>query len=78
MSQVVASFQFHWCVKVENGVPNFIERNFDGTVDEAVAEMQIMATQPQFIIGQVLKADGFVCATVANGGAVRSLPAAAY
>lgn len=68
MAKINSNLQILWFTKLESGSPDLNQKPFDGTVEEAVAEMTSISTTPGFMLGQILEADGKVCATVANGG----------
>lgn len=68
MAKINSNLQILWFTKVDSGRPDLNQMPFEGTVEQAVEEMTAISTKPGFMLGQVLEADGKVCATVANGG----------
>lgn len=49
-----------WTQISEGALPQFQEASFDGSLEEAVATMQLRANRGEFLLGQVLEADGKV------------------
>lgn len=59
---------------ISAGAPDLNEVSFEGTLDDAIAHMATRATEGNFLLGQVLRDDGFVLATVAKGGHTHLTP----
>lgn len=51
------------------GSPDLHEETFEGSLAEAIEAMESRSTAVDFLLGQVLEADGKVHATIAAGGA---------
>ncbi len=73
--KLAANHKLVWFPESINaGAPDLNEVDFVGTLDAAVAQMATRATEGNFLLGQVLRDDGFVLATVAKGGHTHLTP----
>ncbi len=70
MAKVTLSHKLVWFQEDSAG-PGLNENSFEGTFDAALADMQSRASKPGFILGQVLRDDGYVLATVSTNGGLQ-------